>query len=83
MRWRGESHCCLGVEIIEAEASEASLEQWGARRGVLVLCEPGKGVIVEVIGVLVDTPGDSGILVEFRGCLPFFRVALETASFTT
>ena len=73
----------MGVEIIKAKAGEASLEQWGPVCGVLALCEPGKGVVVEVIGVLVDAPGYSSILIEFRGRLPFFGVAVETASFAT
>jgi hypothetical protein len=71
----------LGVEIIEAETREAFLEQWRAWCGILVLREPGEGVVVEVVGVLVDAPGDTGLFVELGSGFPFFGVAVEAASF--
>lgn len=43
--------------------------------------EPGKGVVIEVVGVLEDAPGDASILVEFRGGFPFLGVAVEAPGF--
>jgi hypothetical protein len=73
----------LGVEVVEAEAGEAALGERGGGGGVLVLREPGERVVVEVVGVLIDGPGDAGGLVELRGSFPFFGVAVEATGFAT
>lgn len=54
------------------------VERGGGRCG-LVLREPGEGVVVEVVGVLVDGPGDRGGLVDFGCCFPAYRVAVEVS----
>lgn len=42
--------------------------------GSLVLLEPGERVVVEVIGILPDLPGDVQALVDLKGGLPRERV---------
>lgn len=54
-----------------------------ADRGVLELFEPCQGVIVEVIGVLVDLPTDSSLLIHLGSRLPLQRVAVDATRFTS
>jgi hypothetical protein len=75
--------CCLGIEGVEAETCKPFLKEWGAGCGVLVLSEPGKRIVVKVVGILIDAPRDASILIEFRGGLPLLRVAVEAARLAT
>ncbi len=61
---------CLRVEVVEALADHALRVEWRAGESFLELPEPGQWVVVEVVGVLEDGPGDSGILVELCGRFP-------------
>jgi hypothetical protein len=60
----------LGVKAIEIGADETFVAELGAWESVLELREPCKGVVDEVVGVLVHVPGYAGVLVELCGGFP-------------
>lgn len=70
---------CSGVEVIEGLADHAFGVEGGAGESFLELAEPGQGVVVKVVNILEDGPGDSGILVELGSGFPGQRVAVEIA----
>ena len=71
----------MGVKAIEIGADETFVAELGAGESGLELSEPGEGVIVEVVGILVDVPGYTGVLVDFCGGFPREGVAVEAAGF--
>jgi hypothetical protein len=51
-------------------ADEAFVAELGAWESGLELSEPGEGVVVEVVGVLEDVPGNAGVLVDLGSGFP-------------
>ena len=72
----------MGVEVIEGRANEAFIAELGAWESGLELSEPGERVVVEVVGVLEDVPGNASVLVDLGSGFPRERGAVETAGFT-
>jgi hypothetical protein len=68
-------------ECVQRQALHSPVVQAGARRRVLELLEAGVGIVVKVVGVLVDLPRGAGVLVELAYRLPLQRVAVEAAGF--
>ena len=71
----------MGVEVIERGADETFVAELGAWESGLELGEPGEGVIVEVVGVLEDVPGNAGVFVDFCSGFPREWIAVEAAGF--
>jgi hypothetical protein len=71
----------LGVEVIEGRANEAFIAELGAWESGLELSKPGEGVVIEVVSVLEDVPGNAGVLVDLGSGFPRERVAVETTGF--
>lgn len=69
-----------GVESIETHKRHALLSKRRALARLLVLVKPGQWVVVEVVGVLVELPGDTSFLVELVNGLPLQGIAVDTAA---
>lgn len=44
----------------------------------LELLEPSQGVVVKVVGILIELPRDTSVLVKFEDGLPLQGVAADT-----
>jgi hypothetical protein len=71
----------LGVEVIKRGTDKAFVAKLGAWESGLELSEPGEGVVVEVVSVLEDVPGNACVLVDLSSGFPRERIAVEAAGF--
>lgn len=72
-----------GVESIETDKGHALLSKRRVPARFLVLIKPGQWVVIEVVGVLVELPGDTSFLVELVNRLPPQGIAVNTAAIAT
>jgi hypothetical protein len=67
----------LFIKVIQLLPDNTFVVKCRARKSGLVLGEPGKGVVIEVVFVLVNGPGYAGFLVELGDRGPGQGVAIE------
>jgi hypothetical protein len=69
-----------GVEGIKTHEGHTLLGEGRVLACLLELIEPGQGVVVEVVGILVELPRDTRFLIELVDGLPLQRVAVDSVA---
>lgn len=72
-----------GVESIKTHKGHALLSKRRVLARLLVLVKPGQWVVIEVVGVLVELPRDTGFLVKLIDGLPLQGITVDTPAITT